>query len=183
MIFFIQVSSGGNWNHPVKVIFSFSMLYDLPDPMTFVKDVQSILHPEGLWYCEQSYLISMLETNSFDTICHEHLEYYSIGQLKWIFVKCDLMIVDVEFNSINGGSFGLTLAHKNSNYQDIMSLALFEKELNYFEQDRYLQRFKENVNKTGSELINLLRNLNQKEKRWQDLARRPKEMCYFSITI
>ena len=113
-----------------KVIFSFSMLYDLPDPMTFVKDVQSILHPEGLWYCEQSYLISMLETNSFDTICHEHLEYYSIGQLKWIFDKCDLMIVDVEFNSINGGSFGLTLAHKNSNYQEYHELSsLLEKNL------------------------------------------------------
>ena len=142
------------------------MLYDLPDPMTFVQDVQSILHPEGLWYCEQSYLISMLETNSFDTICHEHLEYYSVGQLKWIFDKCDLMIVDVEFNSINGGSFGLTLAHKNSNYQEYSELSsLLQKELNYFEQDRHLQRFKENVNNTGSELINLLRELKSKGKK------------------
>ena len=40
-----------------------------------------------------------------------------------------------------------------------------EKELNYFEQDRYLQRFKENVNKTGSELINLLRELKSKGKK------------------
>ena len=66
-----------------------------------------------------------VRNNSFDTICHEHLEYYSIGQLKWIFDKCDLMIVDVEFNGINGGSFGLTLAHKNSNYQEYHELVLF----------------------------------------------------------
>ena len=94
------------------------------------------------------------------------------------------MIVDVEFNSINGAVSDLLLAHKNSNYQEYGELSsLLQKELNYFEQDRHLQRFKENVNKTGSELINLLRELKSKGKRWQDLARLPKEMCYFSITI
>ena len=58
---------------------------------------------------------SMLRTNSYDTICHEHLEYYSLNNILYILEKVNMKIVDIQFNSINGGSFAITAAKNNCN--------------------------------------------------------------------
>jgi hypothetical protein len=91
-----------------KIITSFSMFYDLEDPVAFAKEINGALDDEGLWIFEQSYLPAMLKTNSFDTICHEHLEFYALKQINWITEKAGLKVIDVEFNDINGGSFSVT---------------------------------------------------------------------------
>jgi GDP-mannose 4,6-dehydratase len=97
-----------------KVVSSISMFYDLPDPVQFAKDIHAFLEDDGIWTCEQSYLLTMLKTNSIDTICHEHLEYYSLRQIKEIADRADFKIIDVKFNDCNGGSFRIYLAKKNS---------------------------------------------------------------------
>ena len=48
----------------------------------------------------------------FDTICHEHLEYYSLHQIKWMTDKIGFNIIDIEFNDINGGSFSVTVSKR-----------------------------------------------------------------------
>jgi len=65
-----------------KIITSIAMFYDLERPMDFVRDIEEILEDEGVWHFEQSYMPSMLRTNAYDTVCHEHLEYYSLRQIK-----------------------------------------------------------------------------------------------------
>ncbi len=97
-----------------KMVSSISMFYDLPDPVQFAKDIYSILDDNGIWTCEQSYILSMLKTNSIDTICHEHLEYYSLHQVKDIADRANLKIIDVKFNDCNGGSFRVYFAKNNS---------------------------------------------------------------------
>ena len=92
------------------VITSFSMFYDLEDPIAFAREIEQTLDDEGIWIFEQSYLPAMLRTNSFDTICHEHLEFYTLKQINWIAAKSGLKILDVEFNSVNGGSFSVVAA-------------------------------------------------------------------------
>lgn len=99
-----------------KVVTSFSMFYDLEAPLDFVQEVKSVLHPDGIWVFEQSYMPTMLERNSYDTVCHEHLEYYGLSQIKWMTDKVGFRIVDVEFNDVNGGSFSVTAAHEGSVY-------------------------------------------------------------------
>ena len=91
-----------------KVITSFSMFYDLEDPMAFMREVADILDNNGIWVFEQSYMPQMLATNSYDTICHEHLEYYSLSQILWMAERVGLKIIDVELNEVNGGSFSVT---------------------------------------------------------------------------
>lgn len=93
-----------------KIVSSISMFYDLPDPVQFAKDINSILDIDGIWTCEQSYMPTMLKTNSIDTICHEHLEYYSLIQIKRIAEMSNFKIIDVKFNSCNGGSFRVYFA-------------------------------------------------------------------------
>lgn len=92
-----------------KVISSLSMFYDLEDPIKFVKEIAEILDPSGIWILEQSYMPLMLNTNSYDTVCHEHLEYYALAQIDWIVSRCGMHVVDVELNDVNGGSFSITV--------------------------------------------------------------------------
>ncbi len=108
-----------------KAITSIAMLYDLENPLDFIQDVYEILDDEGVWVFEQSYMPIMLESNSYDTICHEHLEYYGLRQIKWMMDKVGFKIIDVKFNKINGGSFSVTVAKKNSPYRE--NTALIEK--------------------------------------------------------
>ena len=89
------------------------MFYDLPDPVKFAKDIYDILEDDGIWTCEQSYVLSMLEKNSIDTICHEHLEYYSLTAIKQIADMSNFKIIDVKFNECNGGSFRIYFAKKS----------------------------------------------------------------------
>jgi len=99
-----------------KVVTSFAMFYDLERPLDFMREVHSILDDEGIWVFEQSYMPTMLETNSYDTICHEHLEYYGLKQIKWMTDRTGLKIVDVETNDVNGGSFAVTVAKEGSRF-------------------------------------------------------------------
>ena len=93
-----------------KVVTSFSMFYDLPAPMEFMRQVEQILADDSIWVLEQSYMPLMLDTNSYDTVCHEHLEFYGLRQIQWMAERVGLKIVDVEFNDVNGGSFSVTVA-------------------------------------------------------------------------
>lgn len=102
-----------------KLVTSFSMFYDLEDPCEFARQVNSILDPEdGMWVLEQSYMPEMLRVNSFDTVCHEHLSYYGIRQLKYIMDQSGFKIIDFEFNDVNGGSISLSVVNKNSKYDE-----------------------------------------------------------------
>lgn len=101
-----------------RLVTSIAMFYDLEAPQAFADEVAGILAPDGLWHFEQSYLPTMLQTTSYDTICHEHLEYYALRQVKWIADRAGLKIVDVDFNDVNGGSFAITVALKDAPYPE-----------------------------------------------------------------
>ena len=93
-----------------KIVTSIAMFYDLENPMAFMREVRDILADDGIWHFEQSYMPTMLEANAYDTVCHEHIEYYALQQLVWMASRVGLRIVDVEFNDVNGGSFSVTLS-------------------------------------------------------------------------
>ncbi len=105
-----------------RIVTSFSMFYDLEDPLAFMREVVEILENNGLWVFEQSYMPLMLERNSYDTVCHEHLEYYALAQVKWMSDRVGLRIVDVEFNETNGGSFSVAAAKTSSSYAEFPGL-------------------------------------------------------------
>jgi hypothetical protein len=99
-----------------KIITSIAMFYDLEDPTSFVLDIEKCLADDGIWHFEQSYMPSMLRTNSYDTICHEHLEFYTLKVVKSLLEGLGLRIIDVQMNDINGGSFAVTACKKNAKY-------------------------------------------------------------------
>jgi hypothetical protein len=99
---------------PAKIITSIAMFYDLEDPIAFARQIEMSLASDGIWHFEQSYMPSMLRLNSYDTICHEHLEYYSLGVVKTILDAAGMKVVDVIMNNVNGGSFAVTATKKGN---------------------------------------------------------------------
>lgn len=111
-----------------RVVTSFSMFYDLEDPLTFMGEVEGILEDDGIWVFEQSYLPTMLARNSYDTVCHEHVEFYALEQIHWMAERAGLAIRDVELNDVNGGSFSVTVGKANGADLPASVTALLEEE-------------------------------------------------------
>ena len=152
----------------VKVITSISMFYDLENPIKFAEDIYDVLDKDGIWHLEQSYMPMMLKNNSYDTICHEHLEYYSLESIKYIFDKVGFKIIDLEFNDINGGSFSLTVAKKKSAFKEVPKIIewlLYKEELYNYNKLSSFKIFFENVKKHKKIFRDLLLNLKDMKKK------------------
>lgn len=156
---------------PFDIVTSIAMFYDLEDPIAFCGEIKKILSPEGIWIFEMSYMPMMLETNSYDTICHEHLEYYSLAVLEYILGKADLRIFSAELNEINGGSIRCYATHA-SNYQyrskegDARLSALRRREFDLeLDTDRPYRNFQARIDAHRDELVALLTRLKREGKR------------------
>ena len=148
-----------------KVITSIAMFYDLASPLAFMQDIKEALVEDGVWVSEQSYMPAMLRQNAYDTVCHEHVEYYGLRQIKWMADRVGFKILDVELNDINGGSFQVTMAHEHSNHKPVSNqwLALLkqEKELG-LDTPRPYREFKDSVYRHRDDLIRTIRDINKR---------------------
>lgn len=105
--FFSSEVAAANKISDAKLVTSIAMFYDLENPLDFAKSVYGILEEGGFWFLEQSYAPWMRQSGAYDTICHEHLEYYSLLDLENIMNEAGFDIVKATTNAINGGSFGI----------------------------------------------------------------------------
>jgi trans-aconitate methyltransferase len=115
-----------------KIITSIAMFYDLPNPRDFVDNVAQALSYGGVWVVQFTDLLSMLQLNAFDNICHEHLEYYRLIDLVNIFREHDLEIFDLEYNNVNGGSLRVYVSHKSARPVEQIVEQMLEYERTYF---------------------------------------------------
>ena len=155
----------------VDVVTSIAMFYDLESPVDFARSVRQVLAPDGLWILEMSYMPLMLQMNSYDTICHEHLEYYSFSVIERILSRAGLKAVRVATNDINGGSLRVyaaqadCLAYRDDGWQAgirRMRQAEFDLEL---DTDKPYRHFQDRINVHRDKLTALLKSLKKEGKR------------------
>lgn len=147
---------------PARIITSIAMFYDLESPIEFAQQVADSLADDGVWHFEQSYMPSMLRMCSYDTICHEHLEYYSLGVVQKIVEAADMKIIDVQMNAVNGGSFAVTAAKRRNPIranQAVIEWLLGQEERMGLGTTRPFREFEEKVYRHRSDLTRLLRSL------------------------
>jgi len=150
-----------------RIITSIAMFYDLEEPNLFVKEIFDSLSDDGIWVFEQSYLPLMLSTNAYDTVCHEHLEYYALEQIKWMMDKAGFRIIDVALNDTNGGSFRVTVAKEKSVHpvsDSVMKIVEKEKQMGLTTLKPY-EEFKQNISKHKQELSELVSKLEKDGKK------------------
>lgn len=151
-----------------KVVSSIAMFYDLEAPIDFMLEIREVLADDGIWAFEQSYMPTMLEMNAYDTICHEHLEYYGLQQIKWMTDKAGLKILDIELNDVNGGSFSLVVAKKGSKYPEATALVgsiLKSEEQKGLRTLKPYDEFKQRIYRHRDELVQFIERTNAQKKR------------------
>jgi SAM-dependent methyltransferase len=155
----------------LDIVTSIAMFYDLETPIEFASNVARLLNKNGIWIFEISYLPLMLLRNSFDTICHEHLEYYSLAVLESIAKAVDMRIFKVEINDINGGSIRCYACRaSNNDYGSAEDRALmhrlrireFEMEL---DTDKPYKEFQIRIDRLKNELNSFLFNARARGER------------------
>jgi SAM-dependent methyltransferase len=147
------------------IITSIAMFYDLENPVRFCEEIKKLLAVDGVWILEMSYMPSMLKMNSYDTICHEHLEYYSLAVLEYILKQAELKIVDAVVNDINGGSIRCYATHidnfafKNKEALQRINLLRQEEFDMELDTDKPYKNFQDRINVHKEELNCLLKKL------------------------
>jgi hypothetical protein len=158
--------------HPdqkAKAITSIAMFYDLEQPRTFVADVAQALADRGVWVIELHYLPAMLESNAFDVIVHEHLEYYSLAVIERLLGEEGFEIIWAELNEINGGSIRLFIGHEGRHERSpeqvgrLQDLRVREFEMALDSPAPY-EVFRKNVERVRDDLVGTCRDLRDQGK-------------------
>ena len=106
-----------NLKKKFKIISALSVFYDLKDPNRFIKGIKECLDENGIFVLEHADLLCIIKNNLFDTICHEHLEYYSSKVIIDMMNYNGLKVFDHEFSNINGGSSRYYICHHKAKYK------------------------------------------------------------------
>ena len=120
-----------------------------------LSSISNLLDIDGIFISESHYLQTLIEEIQYDTIYHEHLRYYSLLSLEFLFLKHNMEIIFAKKIPTHGGSIRVYAAKKNNfdidkNYKD-----LIEYEKKYLYEDG-LYNFKNNVLDSKFKLYNLL---------------------------
>lgn len=155
-------------NFKADVVTTIAMFYDISNPDKFVKDVYSVLDDNGIWVVQMSYTPLMIKQLAFDNICHEHMYYYSLFNIKKIFERNGFKILNCELNDVNGGSFRVYAVKdiadikKFANQQlrdvyefNVQSLLAYEKTLELDDKNTWIEFFNR-VNELKDKTIKFL---------------------------
>ena len=150
-----------------RIVTSIAMFYDLAEPLSFMRGVAGILADDGVWLFEQSYLPTMLRVNAYDTICHEHLEYYCLQQIDRMARLSGLRICDVTQDNVNGGSFAVTVCREDSSVpvnESVVGAMLAQEKADGLDTLEPYQAFAKRVQDHRKKLTSLLRSLKKQHK-------------------
>ena len=147
-----------------RIITATNVFAHIEDVGKLMKNVLRILDNNGIFITESHYLVSLLQTLQYDTIYHEHLRYYSLQSLKYLFDKYGLTIIHAKKIPTHGGSIRVYAAKKGK-YKILDSakkiLAYEKKYINW----KNLNKFKDDVIKSKLNLYRILNVVRKKKKR------------------
>tara|TARA_Y100000590_G_C15728005_1_gene1015956 strand:+ start:944 stop:2170 length:1227 start_codon:yes stop_codon:yes gene_type:complete len=150
-----------------KVITALSMFYDLPNPNKFLQDIKKVLDLDGIFILEHADLLSIIKNCQFDTICHEHLEYYSSKVIYELMKKNGLRVFNIKPNSINGGSMRYFICHHSSNYKSNMkniNIILKLENKTKLDKIKTFRDFFKLINRQKNKLVKLINKIHKKKQ-------------------
>jgi NDP-4-keto-2,6-dideoxyhexose 3-C-methyltransferase len=155
----------------VRVITSIAMFYDIDDPAQCCAEIHELLSEDGVWVIEMSYLGAMLDNNSFDAVCHEHLGYYSLATLEHLAGRAGFAFHDITFNAANGGSIRCYLRKASSTVpvpaasRRRIEQALEDERARGYLGEKVFERFRRSVEEIRAALRETLERLRGEGKR------------------
>ena len=166
--FFDYKNVAAKYKGKFKIITALSVFYDAQNPIKFLKDIEKLLDDKGVAIIEFADLESIIKYKMFDTICHEHLEYYSVSVFLKMVNDNNLKLIDIKKNKINGSSKQFYICKKKApykiNYNVIKNIVSSEKTLKLNDRKTFF-KFKKEIDKIKIKLKDKLTKIIKKEKK------------------
>ena len=121
--------------------------------------IYNLLENDGIFISESHYLQTLVEQNQYDTIYHEHLRYYSLSSLEYLFNKHGMEIIRAKKINTHGGSIRVYATKKGKYKID----NAFKELINIEKKELYsegLFNFKNRVIESKLKLYSLLNEIN-----------------------
>lgn len=102
---------------PAKIITATNVFAHINNVPELVSNIKILMDERSVFVSESQYLMDIFEKSEFDTIYHEHLRFYSLKPLDYLFKKFGMTLVDAECISAAGGSirvFAMKGKHEQS---------------------------------------------------------------------
>ena len=147
-----------------KIITATNVFAHIENVNLLMKNLLKILKNDGIFICESHYLVSLINSIQYDAIYHEHLRYYSLTSLKYLFNKYGMEIIDAKKINTHGGSIRVYAARKKrfEIHKSVIKILNFEKKfLNW----KTFINFKKNVVQSKLNLYSILKKLKNKNKK------------------
>ncbi|MCP2362690.1 hypothetical protein HD597_009710 [Nonomuraea thailandensis] len=127
----------------------------IPDVIGFTEGLRTLVADDGLVSVEVQHLLTLMQLNQYDTIYHEHFQYYTVASAQRALATGGLTLVDVELLTTHGGSIRLWAAPSGAPSQRVSDVLAMEKAAGLHEISGYID-FTERVAKVRRDLLGFL---------------------------
>ena len=146
-----------------KIITATNVFAHMENIVTLLKSIKSLMHKNSIFVSESHYLYDLIQYNQYDTIYHEHLRYYSLSSLKYLFKKVGLEIIRAKRINTHGGSIRVYAAPKGIYKKSKKLKSLFQNEKILF--NKKIFSFGKKVTKSKLDLYKILGKLRKKNNK------------------
>jgi C-methyltransferase C-terminal domain/Putative zinc binding domain/Methyltransferase domain len=92
---------------PADLVVANNVYAHIPDLLGFTRALRALVDDRGWLSIEVHHALDLVRFGQFDTIYHEHFQYYTVLSAMRALATADLAVVDVELLSTHGGSIRL----------------------------------------------------------------------------
>ena len=146
-----------------KLITATNVFAHIDDIDQVMKNIIRILDKDGVFVSESHYLVPLIKTVQYDTIYHEHMRYYSLTSLNYLFKKYKLKIFYAKEIPTHGGSIRVYVTKSKARKVDPIVKKIFNFEKKFLTNKRF-KEFKKNVVLSKVYLYSLLKKLRYENK-------------------
>jgi novobiocin biosynthesis protein NovU/D-mycarose 3-C-methyltransferase len=146
-------------HQPAAVILARHVFAHVDDVHDFLKGAAALLDDRGVLAIEVPYLGDLLANVEFDTVYHEHLSYFALGQFVRLCQDHQLRVVDVERIDLHGGSIIVHIRKPMWPVSESVTRMLQEETSSRLWSDENLRKFAQRVALWKSDFESVVRDV------------------------
>lgn len=143
-----------------------NVMCHIPYIHSVISGIKKLLKKNGVFIFEDPYLGDIVEKTSYDQIYDEHVFYFSLHSVQFLFAQHNMQLVDIEHLSVHGGSMRYTIAHKNAKIiSNAVKHQLAHEVSLGLNQIKTYEKLRHNIEKSRDDLLNLLQKIKKTGRR------------------
>jgi 2-polyprenyl-3-methyl-5-hydroxy-6-metoxy-1,4-benzoquinol methylase len=126
--FWNEQSIGNLDNRKFDIVVSQNAFAHNPDPLAYLKLLSPLLNDDGLFFIQTSQA-NMVRNGEFDTIYHEHVNFYNVNSMNELCWRAGMFLIDVVKTPIHGTSYVFVVSNRDTGCEHVKNLIAMEHDL------------------------------------------------------